>query len=111
MLRDVIVKFFIIACNFDRKIAKSRYFSKLTHDNETNYALFDTFASECTSTLLCGMHKLGYCNGDVRLENIIRRHVETRRADKAFFVNDAGSLIADFLHQPENLEQREGKSM
>lgn len=111
MLRDVIAKFFIVGCNLNKKIVKAHYFRKLSRDNTSNYVLFDKFASECSSTLLSVMHRLGHCNGDVTLENILRRHVETRRASNTFFENDAGGHIADFLHRTENREQRESKSM
>jgi hypothetical protein len=111
MLRDVIIKFFIFACNINEKLVKAHYFSKLKRDDASNYALFDKFASECSNSLLCLLHSLGYCNGDVTLENIIRRHVETRRSTKGFYENDVGGVIAAFLHQPENREQRQGKSM
>lgn len=108
MTREKIIKFFIVASNLNRRIVKAHYFSKLErHDDETNYKLFERFANECSSTLLCLMHRLGYCNA--RLENIIRRLVETRRENNAFYENDAGGHIADFLRQFENREQREGK--
>jgi hypothetical protein len=109
MSRDVIAKFFIIACNYNYKIVKGHYFKKLSRDNATNYALFEKFVRECSSSLLCSMHSDGFCNGDVTLENIIRRLVETRHASKAYFENDAGGFIANFLRQAENREQREGK--
>jgi len=107
MVRDIIAKFFIVACNFNEKIVRGHYFNKLARDNESNYALFDKFASKCSSTLLCGMHRLGFCDGDVTLENIIRRHVVTRRANR-HYESDAGGLITAFLRRPEN---REGKAL
>lgn len=107
--RAIIAKFFIIASNLNKKIEKGRYFKKLSNNNENNYALFEEFARVCSNTLLCIMHKLGHCDNDVRLENAISRLVEARRGNTAFFENDAGGHIADFLRRNENREEERGK--
>lgn len=107
--RAIITKFFIIACNLNKKIVKGRYFKKLSNNSENNYQLFEEFARECSNTLLCIMYKLGHCDNDVRLENVISHLVATRRESIAFFENDAGGHIADFLQRNENREEERGK--
>jgi hypothetical protein len=103
-LRETIIQFFIIACNINKKIVKGYYFKKVMNNDEDNYKLFDNFASECSSTLLCIMHRLGHCNSDRMLEEIISRHIEERREDRTFFENDAGGYISTFLRR--NVETR-----
>lgn len=104
-LREIITKFFIIACNLNKKIVKGRYFKKLRNNSEKNYKLFEEFARECSSTLLCIIYKVGHCGDDVRLESIISRLVEKRRQNIAYFEDDAGDYIHDFIHRNDNREE------
>ena len=105
-LRVIISNFFIIACNTDKSIKKKKYFYRLTRDDESLYKLFKEFVSECSNTLLCIMHKMGCCAGDMRLENIISCQIDSRRSVRGFFENDAGRFIADFLRRNEPREER-----
>lgn len=107
--RAIISKFFIIACNLNRKIVKGQYFKKLSNNSENNYNLFEEFARECSNTLLCIMHGLGHCGNDARLKSIISRLVKARHGNRAFFESDAGGHIADFLQHSENREEERGK--
>ena len=70
------------------------YLTKLSDNNEKNYFVFENFVGECSSTLVCVMHKLGHCDGDVIL-NIIARHLEIRECFD-HEEDDAGGHIADF---------------
>ncbi|TGZ52773.1 Retrovirus-related Pol polyprotein from transposon TNT 1-94 [Temnothorax longispinosus] len=61
--------------------------------------LFSRFAGECSNTLLCVMHELGYCKRNQRLVDIILAHLEMREAF-AHKEEDAGSgHIARFLRR------------
>lgn len=94
-LRELLGKFFIVASNLNKKLVAADYLTKLSDNNEKNYCLFGNFVGECSSTLMCIMHKLGHCGGDERLKNIITRHLEIRECF-SHEEDDAGGYIADF---------------
>jgi len=94
-LRGLLGKFFIVSSNLNKKLVAGDYLTKLSDNDEKNYSVFGKFVGECSSTLVCVMHKLGHCGDDVRLKNIIARHLEIRECF-AHEENDAGSHIADF---------------
>ena len=75
-LRGLLGKFFIVASNLNKKLVAGNYLTKLSDNDEKNYSVFGKFISECFSTLVCVMHKLGHCGDDVRLKNLIARHLE-----------------------------------
>lgn len=100
--RQIITEFFVIACNLDRSIEKRLYFRDLSYRDEANYNLFAKFATACSNTLLCMLHKLGHCGGDNRLENIIRELVQKREAlaaRKEYYETDAGGYVNTFLQR------------
>ena len=67
----------------------------MSDNDEKNYSIFGNFAGECSSTLLCIMHKLGHCGGDARLMEIISHHLEVRECFN-HEEDDVGGYIADF---------------
>ena len=88
-------KFFIVASNLNKKLVAGDYLTKLSDNDEKYYSIFGKFIGECSSTLVCVMHKLGHCGDDVRLKNIIAYHLEIRECF-GHEEDDAGSHIADF---------------
>lgn len=104
-LRARIYKFIIIGCSLNQKLNSATYLSGLTdNDDEANYKLFENFSLECSSTLLCIMHKLGHCDCDAKLREIIARHLEVRQ----WFNHeeeDVGGYIADFLRRDNERER------
>lgn len=92
-IRELLSKFFIVACNLNQKLIASDYLFKLSDNTENNYKVFENFTRECSSTLLCVMHKLGHCDEVMTL--IISRHIEVRE----YFhheEDDAGGYINEF---------------
>jgi len=104
-LRDLLRKFIIVGCNLNSKLVAAEYLCYLADDDEHNYKLFERFTRECSSTLLCVMHRLGHCENDPRLMEIISRHLEVRQ----FFdheEDDVGGYVASFLRRIENGRER-----
>jgi hypothetical protein len=53
------------------------------------------------------MYRLGHCDGDVRLEEIISQNVEAHRGNlREHFESDAGGHIHAFLNRNINGEER-----
>jgi len=77
----------------NKKLVAADYLTKLSDNDEKNYSVFGNFVGECI--LVCVMHKLGHCGGDVTLKNIIARHLEIRECFD-HEENDAEDHIADF---------------
>jgi len=99
-LRGLLGKFFIVAGNLNKKIVAGDYLTKLSDNDEKNYSVFGKFIGECSSTLVCVMHKLGHCGNDVKLQKIIASHLEIRECF-GHEEDDAGSHIADFKRYTE----------
>jgi len=104
-LRDLLKKFIIVGCNLNSKLVAAEYLSYLSDDNERNYKLFERFTRECSSTLLCVMHRLGHCGNDPRLLEIISCHLEVRQCFD-HEEDDVGGYIASFLRRIENGRER-----
>ena len=81
----------------NKKLVAADYLTKLLENGEKNYSIFGNFVDECSSTLVCIMQKLGQCDDDERLKNIIACHLEIRECFD-HEENDAGGHIADFKH-------------
>jgi len=77
-LRELLTKLFIIA-NLNKKLVAADYLTKVSDNDEKNYFIFGNFIGECSSTLVCIMHKLGHYDNDERLKNIIANHLEIRK--------------------------------
>lgn len=95
-LRARLTKFFIVGCNLNKKLIASEYLSRLSDNDEENYKVFESFSRECSNTQLCIMHRLGLCDCDRVLRDIILLHLEVRRCFN-HEEEDAGGFIADFL--------------
>jgi len=104
-LRELIRKFIIVGCNLNSKLVAAEYSCYLSDHDEHNYKLFERFTRECSSTLLCVMHRLGHCGNDRRLMEIISRHLEVRQCFD-HEEDDVGGYIASFLRRNENGRER-----
>ena len=93
-LCELLIKFFIVASNLNKKLVAADYLTKLSDNGEKNYSIFENFMGKYCSTLVYIMHKLGHC-GDERLKNIIARHLEIRECFDYEEI-DAGGYITDF---------------
>ena len=94
-LRELLISHFFVASNLNKKLVAGDYLTKLSDNDEKNYSVFGNFVGECSSTLVCIMHKLEHCGADERLKNIITRHLKIRECF-GHEEDDAGSHIADF---------------
>jgi len=104
-LRELIGKFIIVGCNLNSKLVAAEYLCYLSDHDEHNYKLFERFTRECSSTLLCVMHRLGHCGNDRGLMEIISRHLEVRQCF-GHEEDDVGGYIASFLRRNENGRER-----
>ncbi|XP_071629527.1 uncharacterized protein [Temnothorax longispinosus] len=103
-VRLILVEFLKVSCNLSNCLNEQREFVEaVTNDEEANYQLFARFAGECSTTLLCVMHELGYCRGNKRLVNIISNILDMREA-LGHEEEDAGKgHIARFLRRNEGI--------
>jgi len=101
-LRELLRKFIIVGCNLNAKLVAAEYLAKLTDNDENNYKVFESFTGECSSTLLCIMHRLGRCGRDEALVEIIARHLEVRLCFN-HEEDDAGGYIATFMRRIRNV--------
>jgi len=108
-LRELLRKFFIVGCNLNKKLVAAEYLSNLSDDDERNYKIFESFSRECSSTLLCIMHRLGHCGEDQALVEIIARHLEVRRCFD-HEEDDAGGHINNFMSRICNGRERGKKN-
>jgi len=107
-LREILSNFFIVACNLNAGLKAAEYLSALSDADEKNYDVFWSFASGCSSTLLCVMTRLGHCAGSEKLLGIIRELVEMR-ISLEHEEEDSAGYIADFLRQSTCSSRKTGK--
>jgi len=51
-LRELLIKFFIVASNLNKKLVAPYYLTKLSDNDKKNYSIFGNFVDECSSTLV-----------------------------------------------------------
>jgi len=110
-LRELLRKFFIVDCNLNGKLVAAEYLSSLSDNDEKNYKVFERFSRECSNTLLCIMHSLGYDDDETLIE-IISSHLEVRLyfEHRLYFEDNAGGHIAVFKRRIQNGRERGKKN-